>query len=132
MKNRLSLVLMLLALVLVVGGCSLGGLMGGDETSDSGSKSEESSTKDTAKKSSSSSESPLNSGIESCDELAKFVNDNEEEIESTWTGKALLLAYKNYVLTSIEDGIEKMDDEGKKKLDEVCTKTLKELKENGK
>jgi len=128
MKNKLSGLIVLVALFIAVTGCSLGGLTGsGDESGEKGAKSE--GTKiGTEKKS--SSEEVLNSGIAECDELAKYVNDNSEEIEGTFVGKAIILMYKNTILKSLEESAEKMDAEQKKKMGEVCAKTLTQLKEN--
>ncbi|MGI8545383.1 MAG: hypothetical protein ACR2MD_18155 [Aridibacter sp.] len=38
--------------------------------------------------------------------------------------------YRNTILKSLQDGVGKMNDEEKKKWADVCTKTLKDLKEN--
>ena len=128
MKNKFTLILIILALFITVAGCSLGGLMGGDDSSETGSTTEESGDK-SDKKSTSSGGDVLDSGIAECDELAKYVNDNAEEIESTFVGKALVLVYKNTVLNAIEEGFEKMDEKQKENWKKICTKSLKELKE---
>ncbi len=117
-------------LILAVAGCSLGGLTGSDEkSSDPKTEKSEKETSD-GKTEKSSSEEVLNSGIPKCDELAKYVNDNTEEIEGSLVGKAILLVYKNTILKSIEEGTEKMSDEEKEKFSEVCEKSLTQLKEN--
>lgn len=129
MKNKLSVLVMLAALFLAVAGCSLGGLTGSDDESSSSDTTTEES-KDGESKSSGSGEDVLNSGIAECDELAKYVNDNSEEIEGTLVGKMIILMYKNTILKAIEDGTEKMSDEEKEKFGEICAKSLKQLKEN--
>lgn len=131
MKNKSGLILILAVLFLAVAGCSLDRFTGGDsESGDSGTKTEESKDGSETTKSSESSTEVLDSGIPECDELAKYVNDNSEEIEGSLVGKAIMLVYKNTILKAIEDGTEKMDDEEKKKFGEICAKTLKELKES--
>lgn len=129
MKNKLSGLVVVLALFLVVAGCSLSSFTDSDESGKDGAKTEESKSGGD-KSSSSSSEDVLNSGIPECDELAKYVNDNAEEIEGSIVGKAIMYMYKNTILKSLEESAEKMDDEGKKKMGEVCAKTMKQLKEN--
>ncbi len=129
MKNKFGLILVSAALFLAVAGCTFDRLTGGSD-GESGQKTEESKDTSDTKKSSSSSKSVLDSGIPECDELAKYVDDNAEEIEGSIVGKAIILMYKNSILKAIEDGTEKMSDEEKKKFGEICTKTLEQLKEN--
>lgn len=129
MKNKFSGLIVLMILLLVVAGCSLDRFTGSGEKSGEGDTKTEESQSDSGKKSS-SSEEVLNSGIPECDELAKYVNDNSEEIESTFVGKAIILMYKNTILKSLEESADKMDAEQKKKMGEVCAKTLTQLKED--
>ncbi len=129
MKNKLSVIVVFLVLLVAGLGCSLDRFTGsGDESGESGTKTEE--AKKDGEKSSSSSEEVLNSGIPECDELAKYVNDNAEEIEGSFVGKAIILMYKNTILKSLEESAGKMNEEEKKKMGEVCAKTLKQLQES--
>ena len=133
MKNRFGLIVVFVTLAVAVAGCSLGGLIGDSgDSGDSSSTSEKSGETSGDKKSTSSSSSGkvLDSGIPECDELAKYVNDNTEEIEGSLVGKAVLYMYRNTILKAIEDGTEKMSDEEKEKFGEICAKSLKQLKEN--
>ena len=136
MKNKLSAILVLFALVLAVAGCSLGGLTGGSDGDSGDSSSTTSEGKDSSDKSSSSSSSSgekvLDSGIQECDDLAQYIEDNSEEIEGSLIGKGIVTFYKNYILKSIEEGVKDMSEEEKKKLGESCAKTLRQLKENAK
>lgn len=127
MKNKFGIMLVVVTLGFAVLGCGLGDMIGG---SDSESGDSSSTSGDKKSTSSSSSGEVLNSGIPECDELAKYVNDNSEEIEGSLVGKAILYVYKNTILKAIEDGTEKMNDEEKKKFGEVCAKSLQQLKEN--
>ncbi len=72
----------------------------------------------------------LEVGITDCDELVTYVNDNTEEIEGSYVGKALLYFYRNTILKSLQDGVGKMNDKEKQKWAEICTKTLKDIKKN--
>ncbi|MEZ5307510.1 MAG: hypothetical protein R2684_10235 [Pyrinomonadaceae bacterium] len=128
MKNKLAVLLSLLFLVFAVGACSFGGLGSSDEEKESGSKTEKSSEEKSDSKSSSGSK-VLNSGITECDELAQYIDDNSDKLEGNILSKGLVLLYKNTILKQIEESAEKMTDEEKVKMGEVCSKTLKQLKE---
>lgn len=122
-KNRLTIFLSLSLVVFVVLGCGFGGLFGGSDTE---------STSGDAKKQTEAKPSGdvVKVGIPECDEVATYINDNSEEIEGSIILRGIVYMYKNYILKHIKDGIEKMDDEQKKKFAEICSKTLKDLKKS--
>ncbi|MDQ3635972.1 MAG: hypothetical protein M3405_15935 [Acidobacteriota bacterium] len=131
MKNKFTILLSLSLILFVAMGCGMIDYIGSsdsgettlDKTSDSTSTSEK-------KKEATPSGEKIIVGITECDELATYVNDNTEEIEGSYVGKALMYFYRNTILKSLQDGVGKMNDEEKKKWADVCTKTLKDLKEN--
>ena len=130
-KNRLTIFLSLSLVVFVVLGCGFGGLFGGSETESTKDSSTESTSGDAKKPTEAKpSGEVVKVGIPECDEVATYVNDNSEEIEGSVILRTIVYIYKNVVLKQIKDGIEKMDDEQKKKFAEICSKTLKDLKKS--
>ncbi len=132
MKNRLTLFLALALVLFVAIGCSLGGLSGTDE---SGSKDSRGSSTDGEKTTEKQTEAEpsgdvVKVGIPECDEVATYINDNAEEIEGSIILRGIVYIYKNVVLVNIKDGIEKMDEKERKKMAEVCERTLKDLKKS--
>ena len=127
MKNSVSGGLSLTLVLLIAMGCSLGGLTGGsDETSkDSTSKSGDSTKKSEAEPSG----EVIKIGIPECDELATYINDNSDEIEGSILARGIVYVYKNMILSSVKENIEKMSDEDKQKVADACSKSMKQLKE---
>lgn len=106
-------------------GCNLGGFMGGSD--DEATKE----SSDPAKKTEAvPSGEVVKVGIPECDELATYINDNSEEIEGSIVARGIVYLYKNMILDSIREGIEKMDDEQKAKLGGTCAKSLEDLKKS--
>ena len=130
-KNRLTVFLSLSLVVFVALDCGLGGLFGGSDTGSTKDSSTESSSGDAKKPTEAKpSGEVVKVGIPECDEVATYINDNSEEIEGSIILRGIVYMYKNYILKHIKDGIEKMDDEQKKKFAEICSKTLKDLKKS--
>ncbi len=128
MRNKFTFLLAISLILFIAVGCSFIG--SSDEVSeDSSGKSGDSKTTETKKEAAPSGE-VLKVGIPECDELVTYVNDNTEEIESSYAGKAALYFYKNYVLESIREGVEKASDEEKIKLAKTCKKSLEDLKKS--
>ena len=122
MRNLLTTVLSITLVLFIAMGCSLGGLIGSDSDTKKSLDSKENSE-------SKSAGETIKVGILECDELATYIDDNSEEIEGSFATKAIIYFYKNYILDSIKEGVEKMSDEEKEKVAKACTKTLKQLKE---
>jgi hypothetical protein len=132
MKNKLTVLLAVSLVLSITLGCSLGGLIGSSETKESSSSGDRKDTSSGSekKKEATPSGEVVKVGIQECDELATFINDNSEEIEGSIVLRGILYAYKNYVLESLKEGIEKMSDEEKAKAARSCKKALEQLKEN--
>ena len=129
MKNKLTIILALCAVFFAAVGCGLTDRFTGSD-SDGDSTSSSSKSGDSKSSSSSSSDEVIKVGIAECDELATYINDNSEEIEGSIIAKGIVYLYKNMILENIKEGVEKMSDEDKAKVDKACAKSLKDLKKN--
>ncbi len=129
MKNKITLLFVISLILFVVIGCSFGGLGGSDKerSGSSTTKSGDSESTDLKPPVEPSGEI-VKVGIPECDEIATFINDNSEEIEGSYLAKGIVLFYKNMIVGSIKDGVEKMSDEEKQKVGEACKKSLDQLK----
>ena len=130
MKNKLTIVLSLFLVLFVAVGCGLGGLVGGGDKSSKGSD-EKSTTSESSKNTEAKpSGEVVKVGIEECDELATFINDNSEEIEGSLIARGIVYVYKNMVLEKIKEGVKDMDDKQKEQYAKACTKSLVQLRKS--
>ncbi len=128
MENKFTVLVAMCIVLFVAVGCSFIG--SDDEVSkDSSGKSGNSKISETKKEVAPSGE-VIKVGIPECDELVTYVNDNTEEIESSYAGKAALYFYKNYILESMREGVENASDEEKTKLAKTCKKSLEDLRKS--
>lgn len=135
MRNKLTVLLALSFVLFVAIGCNFGGILGTDEedSKDATSKSTESTSDDSSaetKKEAVPSGEVIKVGIEECDELATYINDNSEKIEGSYAARAVVYLYKNYILENIKEGVESMTDEEKEKWAKSCKKTMEDLRKN--
>ena len=129
MKNRLTLFLALAMVLFVAVGCSLGSLIGSDESSTKDSSSKSADSKDSTEKTENEpSGDVIKVGIPECDEIATYINDNSEAIDGSYAARAAVYLYKNYILENIREGVEKMSDKEKEKWAKACAKSLEEIK----
>ncbi|MGI8670605.1 MAG: hypothetical protein ACR2J3_12300 [Aridibacter sp.] len=128
MKNKFTVLFAMCLVLFVTIGCSF---IGSDEevSKDSSGKSGDTKTSETKKEAAPSGE-VIKVGIPECDELVTYVNDNTEEIESSYAGKAALYFYKNYILESIREGVGNASDEEKAKSAKTCKTSLEDLKKS--
>lgn len=128
MKNRFTLLSVLLVLLVLVLGCSLGGLTGSGE-SESGSG-ESSSSSGSSDGGSDSSGELVEVGIPECDELATYINERAETIgEENIVVRGIVEMYKQTIFSGLKESVEKMDDKQKAQMAENCKKSLENLKE---
>lgn len=130
MKNRFTVLFVLLTIFLVAAGCSLGGWMGSDEPeSGSGDSTSTSDGTSDSKKSSGSGEL-VEVGIPECDELATYINEQAETIgEESIVVRGIVEMYKQTIFSGLKESVEKMDDKQKAQMAENCKKSLDNLKE---
>lgn len=127
MKNRFALLSVLTVLLVVVLGCSLGGLTGsGDSESGSG----DSSSSGSSDSGSDSGGELVKVGIPECDELATYINEKAETIgEESIVVRGIVEMYKQTIFSGLKESVEKMDDKQKAQMAENCKKSLENLKE---
>ncbi|HUF04191.1 MAG TPA: hypothetical protein VMM38_08445 [Aridibacter sp.] len=128
MKNRFALLSVLLVLLVVVLGCSLGGLTGsGDSESGDSSSSSSDGSSDSG---SSSSGDLVKVGIPECDEFATYINERAETIgEESIVVRGIIEMYKQTIFSGLKESVEKMDDKQKAQMAENCKKSMENLKE---
>lgn len=127
MKNRLTILLALILIVIVALGCGLTDrLTGSKDESEPTTESGETKTSDS--KSESTGE-VVKVGIPECDELATYLNDNAEEIgKESIVVRGIVEMYKQTIFSNLRDSVEKMNDEEKAKYAENCKKALENVK----